>query len=883
MTSTLRIKTTSLFDGEGGYPHVEPSRPASRSRGRHTGSRRLLDQLDDSTREDGIVSIVAPSGCGKTSLISDWRQELSEREGAWVESYCVLDSCGGESLLEILRALLDAYLKDRSGRTLHCIIEDVHLIDPRHLGEAFKLLARLSDEGAHIVVTSAAWSTRLLGLFARARVRTIDAPALRFTREETRECLALSADGIADNSYADRVFDFTGGWRMGVHLLSIEHDAGASSRSFSKNKHLDGYFKTLLEDICSEEMIEFLHMTSCIDELTPELCAHVVKGDLAGQDAVDHARALIAEAEELGLYISRKTSSVDSPASYDKPFKLWLQSSLTMLQPSVASAVNLRASRWFGARGLNGESVKHLLMAGASLSGLEDVWKLVLPEADFVDHTERVQWISSLSAEEATTNPGLCVLAGWFFVRSGMHREADVCVRRCEELLDALNDLREDERDYLAVHTRCLKVKCLGMMGGSREYAELARDLIDSPAVEADTELRCIMVHGMGESLEHLGEIKESQERYREALALSRLCGDTYALGLSVFGIARRHAAEGNVYEAEQLCRTHMDFCPEAYRGLLYTLVARLHLMGSRLDEAEDALQRAETLLSSGNLDFKLEFGIAKAILLQARGEIEAACTSVMHSIAIAKGSHIARRNVLSRLQALWAYLLFVKGDHLRCRKALAELARSSDPDDFEAGLMKEAVRIRLLILDGDAEEAVCALSRCVEEARGRGHIVALAELRILESRLHLASGNGEKAFLRMSEALDLGAQCDLTHEFLREGDCIASVLRESVSTRRLRRGTRRFCEALLESLGSRPADEEMPESRQGRIKRDMLTARERSVLDLLGKGMSRGEIADELGISHNTVKVHIAHIYEKLGVGNRLDAIHSAREEVGL
>ena len=54
----------------------------------------------------------------------------------------------------------------------------------------------------------------------------------------------------------------------------------------------------------------------------------------------------------------------------------------------------------------------------------------------------------------------------------------------------------------------------------------------------------------------------------------------------------------------------------------------------------------------------------------------------------------------------------------------------------------------------------------------------------------------------------------------------------------------------------------------------DELTTREREVLELLNRGMSRKEIAETLCISINTAKHHITHIYEKLGVSSKREAL---------
>jgi DNA-binding CsgD family transcriptional regulator len=56
------------------------------------------------------------------------------------------------------------------------------------------------------------------------------------------------------------------------------------------------------------------------------------------------------------------------------------------------------------------------------------------------------------------------------------------------------------------------------------------------------------------------------------------------------------------------------------------------------------------------------------------------------------------------------------------------------------------------------------------------------------------------------------------------------------------------------------------------------LTPRECEILGLLASGRSNKELAAKLGISPNTVKTHVAKLFEKLEVGGRIEAIEKAR-----
>ncbi|MBV6492634.1 MAG: Transcriptional regulatory protein DesR [Turneriella sp.] len=79
--------------------------------------------------------------------------------------------------------------------------------------------------------------------------------------------------------------------------------------------------------------------------------------------------------------------------------------------------------------------------------------------------------------------------------------------------------------------------------------------------------------------------------------------------------------------------------------------------------------------------------------------------------------------------------------------------------------------------------------------------------------------------------------------------------------------------------LSPRVARKILDDTDESSFEKNPLSERELEVLNLISLGLNYKEIADDIEISPNTVRVHISSIYEKLETGNKVETLNRARQ----
>jgi LuxR family maltose regulon positive regulatory protein len=191
---------------------------------------------------------------------------------------------------------------------------------------------------------------------------------------------------------------------------------------------------------------------------------------------------------------------------------------------------------------------------------------------------------------------------------------------------------------------------------------------------------------------------------------------------------------------------------------------------------------------------------------------------------------------------------------------------------------------IRVWIAQGNPSEAIETLEQALSQARAAKRWGVAIELLVLQALALAMAHQIPPAVAALEEALRLAEPEGYTRIFLDEGEPMSRLLR--IAYRSKEKGARQYESRLLEGLlftetptavvpSKIPAS--TPEDYPLLI--DPLTERELEVLRMIADGHSNQEIAEKLIVTLGTVKAHISHIYSKLDVRSRAQAIKKAEQ----
>src|SRR5499427_5755924 len=359
-------------------------------------------------------------------------------------------------------------------------------------------------------------------------------------------------------------------------------------------------------------------------------------------------------------------------------------------------------------------------------------------------------------------------------------------------------------------------------------------------------------------------------EHLEQGIALARRIGRPYLefTGLacqvvSGFVMSFERTAE-HCRQAIELARRH-GWADEPPAATAYGMLGAVLAWQGQLEEAEPWVQRAErTVRAEAEPVAGVAVHYLRGVLELAHGRDADALAAFQAAERLA-GPLAAPNLLLTAMRAFLVQTLVRLGESERAEQAIAGLGEQ----ERERGEIRIATAALRLTQD-DPHAAIAALAPVLDGSAPLVWPNWLAQAFLLEAIARDALGDEDAAGRALERALDCAEP---------DGALLWFLLHPVPGLLERHARHRTSHAALIAEILSLLAGHKLAPLPAGpRPPLEPLSDSELRVLRYLPTNLSGPEIASELYVSHNTVRTHVTHLYEKLGVHTRAEAVARAR-----
>ncbi|MFQ5611231.1 MAG: LuxR C-terminal-related transcriptional regulator [Anaerolineae bacterium] len=880
---------------------------------------RLLDALHDAVLSHPLTLVSTPAGFGKTTLLAEYGywilgtgapipniqypisdiqnprvawlsldvgdndpvrfltafifalQHLNPLCGATAQTLLAGPANPGAEAWRVISVLINDVLETLAD-PFALVLDDLHRInEPAIFAALDYLLEHMPPQMRLVAGTRVDPPLALARLRARGQVAELRLADLRFTLEETatflndRLGLGLSPDeaGILQTR--------TEGWAVGLRLLAAPLSRlppGTDRRAFIEDLARTDrlVFDFLADEVLNQQepqLRRFLLQTALLSELTPALCQAVT--------GRDDAAGLLEEVYRRNLFVVNLHSPISNLQSptyrYHDLFAEFLRHRLQQELAERVPELHLRAAQ---AESDPARAVGHYLAAAAWPEAAELIEQIgaEMFARGYLDTLGR--WINALPASVRESRPRLLHFLSNCAFWKGNWEEVQSLLERARQGFAAAGD-GAGEGEVLANLAICAVFQADLERSGALFGQALTFPIPPHTRIESL----------LGRALSRLavGDWAQAERDFKAAMALVQQAGEPDLLHLMTFYFLDPGLVflPGGLEELERICRqarSQVGDQASPLRLVIEEMATVLHLFRGQLAEAirtgESALSLRERLGGHpfSGMDAALYLMIAHAI----RGDY-AAVEPLFDLLFLGVSQTDPPPPDLAVYLFVAGRVRWLQGRLKEAREFYAQMCALENPqrETPDARICRAWMGSLLEMAAGRYGEAERALRRPeVLEQKDRCSTIS-GSTRLMLARLYLEQGRRQEALAELAPALAYHEQLGIPFAILVEGQSIAPLLRLAVE-----QGVHAtYAAYLLDLLG---ADDE-PHPLRVPHTGETLTPREVELLRLVVAGYSNRAIAERLVISEWTVKSHLTHIYRKLDVASRTQAIARARE----
>jgi len=852
-----------------------------------------------------ITLVSAPAGFGKTTLLSEWH--ASEKGKIQPLAWLSLDSEDNDverfflyiaealdtlengirgsvlSLLQmnqvpstsiILTSLINA-LAETFQAPFVLVIDDYHVITSPAVHEALTFLVENIPLQMRLVILSREDPPLPLArLRARQQLTEIRAADLRFSLDETADFLNQVMGLHLSKSEVETLETRTEGWIAGLQMTAISmsdrEDKSSFIRTFaSSNRFIFDYLiEEVLEGLATEVQ-GFLAKTSILDRMCAPLC-DAVTGNNTSQK-------ILLQLEHMNLFVI----PLDDQRRwyrYHHLFSDLLRQQLRTEYGNEIQELHQKACRWYRDNDLVSEAIQHAMAIGNYEVVADLAERLVFESIERQELFSIAYWLENIPDEIKQRKPWLRVAFAWMLFRTRQFDRLKLHLQNSEISL-----LESQEQDaYIQSHISAIKAYLAGTHGDIEQVASMARKSLDL-LPEKEYRLRGAMFSLIGSSMQRTGNFAEAKLAYFDSIAANKLAGDWQSTIESYGDLTGFYVVTGRLHEAFSACQEALKYAERSFKkgGRNPVATAYIHFRLSTIfrhwNELEQSLwhaKRSIEITQKWGSGFRLAY-VNLAIAHQAVGQHEEGMQAIQQAETMAEEeSGFWLADVRSVRATLW-----LDQGNLNAASRWARESGLSADDEIPFSQQRLYLTLAQVLLvqgqNGDHEaldQSVQLLSRLQTLFDASNANAYSLQVLVFRALAYQAQGRLEDSLSAIGQALLTAEQGGYIRVFVREGTEMKKLLNHAVPAGISPVYARKLLKAFgdhVQEVGS----ESWQDAPLGVFIED-LTTRELEVLRLMDTKLPVPDIADKLVVSIETVRTHIKHIYRKLDVHSRYEAV---------
>ncbi|HXZ03643.1 MAG TPA: LuxR C-terminal-related transcriptional regulator, partial [Ktedonobacteraceae bacterium] len=770
------------------------------------------------------------------------------------------------------------------------VLDDYHFIHNREVHTLLEILVENLPSQMHLVLICRSDPPLPVSRWlAKGRLYELRGTDLRFLPEETEAFLTRMLGSEAARETAGALNERTEGWIAALRLAALSLRGTSDRAAFLED--LDNYAARSVSSYLVGEILiqqtnevqEFLERTSILDQFCSELCAAVMGSDITREQA----QASLDWLEHTNLFLV----PLDKRQKWYRYHHLFQALVLQRLQTHCSqeelATMHLRASSWYVRQGLVEDAIRHALLAGDASRATH------LVEEQFFQSFEQEQlslveyWLRLLPEEQIQGSPILMAARAWISQARGQLKELPRLLTVAEQLL-ANDDLETSD-----IHDSPIRL-LRGLIATLWSLFYFFTGQTQASLESARTALAWIPTgeeHMASHANFYFVLTNQANGLEKDALALVQQALRDHSMGLSstarlLFAQTYMYLAMGKIPQVEHTARHLLHIAREAElvisQNYAHWLLGLAHYEQNQLDEA--AYHFSAVIVNQHQAHFWVvqDSLCGLALTYQAQGLGTQAQETARTSLEMARKQHSIPELMVAFTFCGRLALLQNKVDEASQWIEMAGDQEVRGPMFFLED--PPVTKARLLLAKGDEgsiAEGQALLTQILQIAE------AIHNTRkMIQSLTLLAWGYDLQG--RETEALDvLVTALTLARPggFIRTFADLAPLANMLIILRKKRKANHEveknldvYLQSILAAMNQIPAKTGSKEDLLVKEGLEPLTRRELQILHWLETDLTNKEIARELVVTTETVKLHTKHVYHKLGVNNRRAAVTLAK-----